>query len=124
MSNVTALFDSANSVPAKEWVGTDPDTAKALYGVAEVTKVKLETLIGSEIVIIGKLKMQGDRGPYSVYLFVPKQEELTLCTTAVSSKSFNEHVERSKLPVRGLVTKETSTKKNKEGVFNTYYILQ
>jgi len=122
MSNVTKLFDSANSVPAKEWVGTDPDTAKALYGIADVPKTKLESLIGAEIVIIGKLKMQGDKGMYNIYLYVPKQDELALCTMAVSSKSFNERVERSKMPVKGTVTKEISTKKNAAGDFNSYYV--
>lgn len=122
--NVQDLFNNANNVPAKEWIGTDPDTAKALYGIADVPKVKLETLLGSEICIIGKLKMQGDKGMFSVYLYVPKSDTLQLCTTAVSSRSFNERVDRSKMPVKGTVKKQTSTKVNKEGTFNSYYVLE
>ena len=124
MANVQGLFDAANNVPAKEWIGTDPDTAKALYGVAEVKKSKLETLMGLEICIIGKLKMQGDKGAYTVYTYVPREEVFSICTVAVSSKSFNERVERAKLPVKGTVGKEESKKKNAKGEANTYYVLK
>jgi len=121
--DVSKLFENSNTVPAKEWQGTDPETAQALYGITEVPRTKLESLIDSEIVIIGKLKMQGDKGVFVVYLYVPKTENLQLCTMAVSSKSFNERVDRSKLPVRGTVHKTASKKPNKDGSFNTYYVL-
>jgi len=121
--DVSKLFENSNTVPAKEWQGTDPETAQALYGITEVPRTKLESLIDSEIVIIGKLKMQGDKGVFVVYLYAPKTENLQLCTMAVSSKSFNERVDRSKLPVRGTVHKTASKKPNKDGSFNTYYVL-
>jgi hypothetical protein len=114
---VGRLFDSANSVPVEAWQGSDPDTAKALYGVTDIEKIALKEIVGQEIMIIGSMKRQGDKGPYVIYLFIPRQEKLTLCSTATSSKSFIERVGRAKLPVRGTVEKEAGKK-------GDYYVLR
>ena len=113
---VDNLFEGAGSVPVEAWTGTDPETAGKLYGVTS-EKIALKELVGREICIIGKMQRQGERGIYFVYLFVPRQETLALCTTATSSKSFIERVNRSgKLPVKGCVRKETGKK-------GDYYVL-
>jgi hypothetical protein len=108
---VKSLFAGANSVTPAAWIGVNPDTAKAMYNVAEIETVKKpEELIGKEICIIGRKEQENEKGKYQTFLFIPNQENIVLGLFSLSSKPFIDMVSRSKLPVKGVLSKEPCKK--------------
>lgn len=108
---VQSLFSGANKITPVQWRGVSPDTAKALYNVPEIELFKKpEVLIGKEICVIGSKDGENEKGKYTTFLFVPNQETVALGLFSLSSKPFIDMVARSKLPVKGVLSKKPCAK--------------
>ena len=111
MSTAKELFDKGNKVKEIEWHGVTPDAAKAAYNVSEISQTETDSLIGTEMLIIGYTDRKGEMGDYCIFLFIPNVEPLEVRTFITGSKAFCERVKRSDLPVAGTLKQvESKTK--------------
>jgi hypothetical protein len=100
------IFDGANKVVPANWTGLSPDMAKAAYGLSDITLIEnKDTLIGTELCIIGYKDGSNSKGPYTTFLFIPRQDKLALGLVSFSSTPFCDMIKRSKLPVKGVIEK-------------------
>jgi hypothetical protein len=119
---VQKVFDGAHDVVSALWTGMNPEEAKKNFDLPEDAAIEIvrepESLFDKEICILGFKKGTNQYGDYWTFLFIPKQEKVALGFFSLSSLPFLGMIERSKLPVKGVLEKVVNKKNPKKTYWN------